>query len=278
MVPANFLLFFLREAACIVYNKERTKILDWGNSAFEEKYKESIGEEETIYMDNFMNELHRIYPKYKIDPYDKDALLVLQSVTDFILKMVGNLKTRWLEAVGKENTSVIKFHFVFVVPTHWEYSIREDMLRPLFIATKLMSKRDHPNRLFFFTKVDTILQLIQHPNYIKKLGIHETVRKSQQYLMCGLSLAEERLTINLDSFELKDSLLAARSTTSTLIPRIFKSACFTIDFKVVRCKIDALLRAKVFDDDPLKEAGNLHEITEALISRFLNVEVNYIVS
>lgn len=266
------------EAVCIVYNKDMTKVLDWGTSALEGKYLDTttaaVTADETIYMDNFMNELHRIYPKFKIDPHDKDALMVIQGVTDFLLKMVSNLKTRWQEAVGQENTnSVIKFHFVLVVPTHWEYSIREDLLRPIFIATKLISRSDHPNRLLFFTKLDSILQLMQHPKYLKQFRMHEPVRKSQQYLMCSLSMQEEKLVINLDSFELKDSILSSRSTNSTLIPRIFKSTCFTLDFGIIRSRIDTLLKSKVFDNDPLQVGGNLNEITEVLLNRFLNIEV-----
>jgi hypothetical protein len=69
-----------------------------------------------------MNDLYRVYPQYKKDCYDKDARLVIQSVTDYLTKLIQNFKKKWLEASGKENTSIIRFHFIFVVPTEWGYA------------------------------------------------------------------------------------------------------------------------------------------------------------
>lgn len=155
----------------MAYNKERTEMLAWGDKALEHQ---NIGtDSDFVYMDNFMEELYRVYPKYKADINDKDALWVLQGVTDYILNLVNNLKTKYFETVEHENVNAINSHFAFVIPTEWEYSIRQDVLRPMFVATGLISTKDHPNRLLFFTKLQSILLLIQHP----KFGINERIKR-----------------------------------------------------------------------------------------------------
>lgn len=138
-----------------------------------------------------MEELYRVYPKYKVDKNDGDALKVIQSVTDFIFSLVDDLKTKYFGTVKHKNANVIYSHFVFVVPTEWEYSIRNDMLRPMFVAAGLLSEKDPPNRLLFFTKLQSILQLIQHP----KFQINKKIKKSTQYLMCGIIQAEDSLKL-----------------------------------------------------------------------------------
>lgn len=64
-----------------------------------------------------MEELYRVYPKYKADKNDGDALKVIQSVTDFIFSLVDDLKTKYFGTVKHKNANIIYFHFVFVVPT-----------------------------------------------------------------------------------------------------------------------------------------------------------------
>jgi hypothetical protein len=149
------------------------------------------------------------------------------------------------------------------------------MLRPIFIDAGLITKDDDPNRLLFFTKLESVLQLIQHPKYKKTFGLNEIVKKSQQYLMCAFTATEDLLSINLDSFELNESLLSQTSTTSTLIPRVFKSICFTIDLKCITSNLTSFLKSTVFaSNDPLVEdQSKLDEITEILINRFLSLEV-----
>lgn len=217
-----------------------------------------------------MEELNRIYPKYKADPNDKDVLWVIQSVTDFILNLVNNLKTKWLETVGYETTNTINFHFVFVVPTEWEYSIQQDILRPMFVATGLLSEKDHPNRLLFFTKLESILQLIQHP----KFGINERIKKSTQYLMCGLVQAEDSLSLNLDAFEFKDCMVNT-ITKFTFSSRVSKSKLVVIDYKEIRGNMETLLIKKGFIAvNSINEKDALQETTAFLLHQFLIREVN----
>ncbi|KAG2198443.1 hypothetical protein INT47_009020 [Mucor saturninus] len=248
-----------REAACIAHNKERTKVLSWGSKARESQRLES-NSSDIVYMDNFMNELYRVYPKYKVDKNDRDVLNVLQSVTDYILHLVNDIKTEHFVTEEHENANVFKFHYVFIVPTEWEYSIREDMLRPMFITSGLISETDHPNRLLFFTKLQSILQLIQHP----KFQISNRIKKSTQYLMCGIVQAEDSLRLNLDAFEFKDSV-ADSSTHSTLDSRVSKSEILIIDNEQVTRNLNVLLEGKGFLVD---EAAVLQETIQLLLRHF----------
>lgn len=207
-----------------------------------------------------MEELYRIYPKYKVDKNDRDVLNVLQSVTDYILNLVGNLKNKRFVSVEHKNTNVVNYHYVFIIPTEWEYSIREDMLRPMFIASGLISETDHPNRLLFFTKLQSILQLIQHP----KFQINNRIKKSTQYLMCGIVQAEDNLKLNFDAFEFKDSV-ANSSTVSTLGSRVSKSEILIIDHGQVRRNLEIFLAAKGFSAD---KADVLQETIQFLLRHF----------
>lgn len=209
-----------------------------------------------------MNELHRIYPKYKADKNDKDALYVLQSVTDFILNLVISLRSKSSGMVGHKTVSVNNFHFVFVVPTEWDYRIKQDILRPIFVATGLISEKDHPNRLLFFTKLESILQLIQHPRF----GIHNRIEKSTQYLMCGLVQAEGTLLLNLCAFELKDCMVNTY-TRFSLSSRVSKSEVVLIDFKEIQRTMETLLIKKGFC---VSDKTNKHEVLQVTADFLLN--------
>lgn len=251
-----------REVACIAYDKTKTNVLAWGNKAQELREKETCCD--TIYKDNFMEEIQRVYPKYTKDSNDKDALEVLQSVTDFILHLVNSLKTKWSEVVGQENTNAINLHFVFIVPTEWSYKIREDLLRPIFIATGLISETDHVNRLLFFTKLESVIQLIQHP----KFGIAEKIKISTQYIMCSAAQTEDDSIIKIDSFEFEHCSVGI-SSTSTLIPRLSKSVTVKVDFEQIKSGIKGLIRKTGVPEDILSD-----ESIESVIQHFLSWEVN----
>lgn len=233
----------------------------WGNKAHELKEK-GIGDDIT-YKDNFMGEIKRVYPKYKEDQNDKDALEVLQSVTDFILNLVNSIKATWSEVVRQENTNAVNLHFVFIVPTEWEYKIREDIIRPIFIAAGLISRTDHPNRLLLFTKLESVIQLIQHP----KFGVAEKIKVSTQYIMCSVSQIEDAYIVKFDAFEFEHCGVGL-SSTSTLVPRVSKSVALKIDFKKVKTSLKKFIRGIGIPQDNISEDG-----IESIIRRFLSMEV-----
>lgn len=216
-------------------------------------------------MDNFMNELYRVYPKYKTNKNDKDALRVIQSVTDFLLNLLNDCRAKSSEIFDFET-----LHFAFVVPTEWDQDIQQDMLRPIFIKSGLISKKDHPNRLLFITKLESILQLIRHPRF----GIHDRIEKSRQYLICSFVQAEEYLSINMDAFELKDSLVNA-SIKFTLSSRVSKSEFMILDYKDLRKNIKILLFNKGFySTDSIENT----ELSQIVVDHLLNQYLRKVVS
>ncbi|KAG2237884.1 hypothetical protein INT48_002188 [Thamnidium elegans] len=212
-----------------------------------------------------MEEIQRVYPKYKKDPNDKDALEVLQSVTDFILHLANSLKATWSEVVGQENTNAINLHFVFIVPTEWEYTIREDIIRPIFIAAGLISNTDHPNRLLLFTKLESVIQLIQHP----KFGVTEKIKVSTQYIMCSAVQLEDSSIIKFDAFEFEHCGIGL-SSSSTLVPRVSKSVTLKIDFKKVKTSLKKLIQEIGIPQENISDEG-----IESVIKRFLSMEVEF---
>lgn len=242
---------------------EGTKVLAWGDAA---RRLNTNTKEDIIYRDNFIKELERVYPKYKQNPNDKDVLEVLQGVTDYILNLVNSLKSSWLslDKESSENShSGVNLHFVFMVPTEWEHSMREDLIRPIFIAAGLISKSDYPNRLLFYTKLESIVQLIQHP----KFGIEDKIRPSTQYIMCCTVQSEQGFIVKFNLFEFEHPTVGT-GLNPTLVPHTSKSVTVNISFSKLRSDIKQFIEKLGVDEEYIN-----NDNIDTVIQQFLSLEV-----
>lgn len=147
-----------------MYNRENEEILSWGDSVLNKDSYGSTGSE--LYLENFQSELYQIYLKSKADPSTKNALslLALGKCLKLIVDETKEGAGKKYEQQGNnENRRLTgnRIHFIFVVPSDWEYDIRDEIIRPLFIAADLIGKNDDPKMVLFFTEIDSLLQQFQ---------------------------------------------------------------------------------------------------------------------
>lgn len=48
------------------------------------------------------------------------------------------------------------FHYAFIVPFEWGEGMRDDIIRPIFVQSGLISIEDYQDRLLFFSYVTNI--------------------------------------------------------------------------------------------------------------------------
>ncbi|KAI8056478.1 hypothetical protein BDF21DRAFT_430903 [Thamnidium elegans] len=226
------ILSFRPSEACITYDKEKSRILDWG--------RRLEPSQDVIHVDNFMDELYRIFKKGK-DNRDQHDLFLLRAISDFIRLSLND--SNMGRKIPKENPS--GFHYVFVIPSEWEYEMREEMIRPLFIQSKVITEEDHSDRLLFLTDLESIFCLLGHPKYMFRQDIKEVLKHGEQSIMCRATThRQDTLSIKLDLVEAQYSHL--KIANPTLFPRIKSSTATTITLDSVKSSIGIFLKSEVF--------------------------------
>lgn len=166
-------------------------------------------------MSDFFVRLESI--QYKKIQDDKDKFFI-RSVSEYLELLVNDHKETLEKQIGNPR---ISFHYVFVVPTKWNFSIRKNVLRPIFIQAKLISKQDHEDRILFFTQLESIFQLIQSKEYKKKPSTIQKFKQGGQHIICKTSIGHETLSATVDIIQAEYSRLDM--TDATLVPRLLYS-------------------------------------------------------
>jgi hypothetical protein len=199
--------------------------------------------DDEVYLDNFMNTLHSIYLKYANDyrgEKDKEDTITLQLVAQFLGKYV--------EYDGKCNIRRRDFncHYLFVVPVEWEDAMKEEIIRPLFIAAGLINANDHACRLLFPNRLECISEWFQdyYNIGVPRYSGYDKLVKGHQYLSCTLRLTTaNNISINWNMFELKARFTEAVGSRLTTTPKVSKSMFLEIDpGETVRKKLAELLK------------------------------------
>jgi hypothetical protein len=192
--------------------------------------------DDEVYLDNFMNTLHSIYLKYGNDyrgEKDKKDAITLQLVAKFLRKYAGRSMN-------------YNCYYLFVIPVEWEDAMKEEIIRPLFIAAGLINANDHACRLLFPNRLECISEWFQdyYNIGVRRYSGYDKLVKCQQYLSCTLRLtAANKISVNWNMFELKARFIEAVGSRLTTTPKVSKSMFVEIDpGEIVRKKLAELLK------------------------------------
>ncbi|KAI7888042.1 uncharacterized protein EV154DRAFT_324162 [Mucor mucedo] len=176
-------------------------------------------------------------------------------ITSEVVKFLQDEMNEWEKAL---KCSKSDFCYAFTLPTGWNYEIQEKLIRPLFISAGLISKYNHPDRLLFFTQLESLFRCIQSDDRYFYKNIE--VEYGRQYAMCSLNFAEGEIFVNLDLSSAQYPSLT--SIDSKYVPQSLKSASFKFPFelKEKQTRIKAIVEKKC---DTLS-LTNVHKLTDIL--------------
>lgn len=120
--------------------------------------------------------------------------IVLYAIEAFLRNSVQ------LHDANKGKSHLSDYHFSFLVPTSWDYDIREELIRHLFIQTGLITESDHKSRLLFFTKIESFFQYLQSSKYSQHYPMYKVIGNGKQYIVFELYFAETNLSVDIDLF------------------------------------------------------------------------------
>ncbi|KAI7894368.1 uncharacterized protein EV154DRAFT_478346 [Mucor mucedo] len=139
----------------IVCNSSDGNILYQGDSA-DEEWKLQENRENNVYVRNVFLELGMNFLNTQDGESNKNDIHHKAAVQGIIRALEEEIE-HWEK---KLNSSRTQFQYVFNVPTHWDYAIREELIRPIFIQAAFIDKHDH-GRLIFFTRLESTFRFIQ---------------------------------------------------------------------------------------------------------------------
>ncbi|KAI7891570.1 uncharacterized protein EV154DRAFT_481213 [Mucor mucedo] len=181
-----------RRRCCILYNVATKEILERDYDTANEMILKNK-DPNVFYVDNIFMRLYGIYQKKEKDNHDE---IILHAVGVFMRKLVDEYQSN----LSCERESYMPFHFGFLVPTHWDHAIRTEIIRPLFVQTKLINKDDDDRRLLFLTRLESAMTDIQHSE--KKMVERKNIEMvhGKKYILYDLKFDEEDLNVGLDLF------------------------------------------------------------------------------
>lgn len=151
-------------------------------------------------------------------------------ITEEVINALQQAKVYWKETLSSTD---MEFYYEFTLPTYWDYETREELIRPLFIKAGLIHKDDNPNRLKFFTKLESNFQWMHDKTDIN-------INPGNQYVICSLDLTA--FSVSLDLVAAQYPPLTA--IDSTCVPQLLKESHFEIKFGLdeFRASLMACLR------------------------------------
>lgn len=238
--------YYYRNKNRVIYNKERTKVLNWGDTYYKNET------EDDIHVENFRDELYSIFKKenYK---WDKDDRFLLQAVSDFIHCAIKAA----MESHRTEITTMDAIHYAFVVPSVWDEDIAKTMIRSVFIQSNLISKEDHNDRLLFFTDIESIFygfNEINHQGYSFKRG--------QNTILSRLSLFENSaVSVDLDLISTMNTRF--NFDDSKLFPKVVRSMSLVFTFEGIKDGIKSFFETKLFPDGMTADQDRVMDMVAA---------------
>lgn len=177
---------------------------------------------DSFYVKNVFMELNNIYLKRKQGTSDLHYDAFIFESVEKILQEIVNPN----DAAGnkKHYISNSYYHYSFIIPTYFDYAIREELLRPLFIRAGLITENDQKGRLLFFTKLESIFSSMQSPQYNQLYK--KSILNGKHFIMYGLNFSENILSVDLDLFSAQYP--PSTSVDTNYIPKALKSISFNI--------------------------------------------------
>ncbi|KAG2231928.1 hypothetical protein INT48_001442 [Thamnidium elegans] len=225
----------LGKEASITYNKQRTDILSWGDQAFEKNSKDHI------HVDNFSSGLYSVFKKGN-DNRDEDDRLLMTVVSDYIRLAVKDSIEQCKFKIENDDA----LHYAFVTPSEWEEEINEDLIRPIFIQSGLISLDDDKDKLLFFTDIESICYGLKDKDF-KKYPFY----RGQNTILCRLVPIEmSTVSVKLDLISTMNPLFDFPE--SRLFPKIVRSTSLSISSKDIKDSIKLFLQTNlsISDQDP----------------------------
>ncbi|KAI8087077.1 hypothetical protein BDF21DRAFT_413689 [Thamnidium elegans] len=227
------------KSSCIIYNKEKTEIISYGDSEFQ------YDEEEHIRVDNFSDKLYNIFRKGK-NYWDENDEFIMKAVSDFIRLEVSVMLERSKEKID----STDELHYALVIPSEWEDEIREEIIRPLFVYSGLISSNDHLDRLLFYTNIEVIIY------YLQNMEDGYTFKRGQNTILCRLSTIDhdDSVLIDFDLISTMNNMF--NFTNSRLFPKVTRSTSLSVTSDDIKNGIKSYLKTQslISEDDKIIQA------------------------
>ncbi|KAI7893001.1 uncharacterized protein EV154DRAFT_502968 [Mucor mucedo] len=204
--------------ASLLYDAATGKILGEEDTAYNQR---PLEENDTIiYVENIFMELNDIYLRRKSESY-KDNLhdsTVLHAPVMFLRRAGSRFRTKF-GITGLWNSS---YHYVFNMPTHWDPTIKDELIWTLFVRAELVKEDDHRSRIVYHDQVDI---------------------KNGSYVMYGLKFLDNNLIITMDLISVNNSSKIILEDESYI--RLLQSIYFTVPLKYETSNgIEACLKAR----------------------------------
>ncbi|KAI8091514.1 hypothetical protein BDF21DRAFT_409586 [Thamnidium elegans] len=214
---------------CIVYCKQRQIVLSWGDPEFDKENNDHIR------INNFGDILHQISQKDE-DMRNEEDVFLLKAVSDFISLAINKL----VKNSKKEIKGTDELHYSFITPSEWKDKIREDLIRQIFIRTKLVLESDHKDRVLFFSTIEAICYYIQNSS-----GNDCSFKRGQNTIMCRLyNIKANEVLIKFDSIQTVNSLFDFPE--SKFFPKVINSNSISITSQDIKDCIKLFLKNKLF--------------------------------
>ncbi|GAA5800888.1 hypothetical protein HPULCUR_006327 [Helicostylum pulchrum] len=183
---------------------------------------------------NFRDKLYTLFKKDN-EPRDEDDTFLMKAVSDYLPLAIKY--TTEEKVLAKEN-----LHYVFIVPSEWEEKIRDDIIRPIFVRSGLISNEDHQDRLLFFSDIESIFY-----NLLFERG--------ENTILCRITPDEGKVDIKFDLVQTSTTLYSFPN--ASLFPRVMKSSSVSVIADDIEDRIVEFLRTNLFyvakDDDRVRK-------------------------
>ncbi|KAI7894943.1 uncharacterized protein EV154DRAFT_477724 [Mucor mucedo] len=230
--------------ASIKYDAASKKILEWGDECGI-KNLTSKNHVNMVYVKNVFMELNNIYIRGEnngIFKHDKGDEILLHAMEVFLREAV---KMYTCDDGGNAR----RCFFSLIIPTNWEYGIRQALIWPLFVRAGLVSEYDDKRRLMIFTKLEALVQFVKRNQPEERRSRYSVTPKleiGREYILYNLHFTSKQLLVNFDLFSVYCSMNNVK--TEDYVPKSLKSLCFNIPFNInVEKSIQRLLQVRGFD-------------------------------
>ncbi|KAG2200006.1 hypothetical protein INT47_000356 [Mucor saturninus] len=224
----------------ILYDTTTRNIIARGNKADEANENSTGLQEGVIYVRNTLSGLADIYLKSKQQSFDNTALyaLLYEEAVDLLQKILDHYE---------QELNIVNMGFVYslILPTSWDYKIREDLFLPLFVKAGLLHKNDVPGRLVFWSMLELKFQSIQ-----MEIGLRKgtNINYGDQRVMCTIDYqGTYSVNLKLVSAQYPAFRLAERK----LVPQLLKQAHFVVPFGLKEIRLSLIACVKKHCDTTL---------------------------
>ncbi|KAI7891373.1 uncharacterized protein EV154DRAFT_223047 [Mucor mucedo] len=212
----------------ILYDTTTRNVIARGNKADEANEEPKGSQEGVIYIRNTLSELADIYLKSKQQYFDTTALyaLLYEEAIDLLQKILDRYKQKF--------NSVMDFFYSLNLPTSWDYKIREELFRPLFVKAGLLHEIDGPGRLVFFSMLELNFQNIQVGRYDYA---DRNLKYGDQRVICTI---DYQGTYSVDLKLVSVQYSAFRLANRKMVPQLLKQAHFVIPFGLKELRLSLM--------------------------------------